>query len=77
MVVMNREGDFAILKAHWAGFTKRVQPKKGALRGKPGNPGKLQVEAFNLLKNTVQKFELPGPEGSTHFVVGGGFTIAH
>jgi hypothetical protein len=71
MVVMNKDGDFAILKAKWVGFTKRVQPKKGVQRGKPGSAGKLQVEAFNLLKNTVQKFDLPGAEGSTHFVVGG------
>ncbi|KAM3721167.1 Glycine-rich domain-containing protein [Dirofilaria immitis] len=31
----------------------------------------MQVDAFNLLKNTVQKFEIPGPEGSTLFVIGG------
>lgn len=46
MVVMNRDGDFAILKARWAGFTKRMQPNKGAARGKPGNPGRLQVKPY-------------------------------
>lgn len=31
----------------------------------------FQVEAFNLLKNTVQKIEVPGPEGSTLIIIGG------
>lgn len=88
MVVMNKDGDFAIIKARWVGFQKRVAPAKGNAmtratnivdafiflvggKGKPGNPGKLTVEAFNLLKNTVQKFDLPGPEGTTMFMLGG------
>uniref|UniRef100_A0A915HSV5 Uncharacterized protein n=1 Tax=Romanomermis culicivorax TaxID=13658 RepID=A0A915HSV5_ROMCU len=39
-------------------------------KGKPGNPGKLSIEVFNLMKNTVQKFDLPGSDGSTTFVIG-------
>lgn len=40
-------------------------------KSKPGSPGRLQVDAFNLLKNTVQKLEVPTAEGSTLFVIGG------
>jgi hypothetical protein len=31
----------------------------------------LNVELFNLLRNTVQKLQLPGPDGSTLFMIGG------
>jgi len=40
-------------------------------KGKPGDPGKLLVEVFNLLRSTVQKFELPAHDGSSTFIVGG------
>uniref|UniRef100_A0A0M3HR55 SHR-BD domain-containing protein n=1 Tax=Ascaris lumbricoides TaxID=6252 RepID=A0A0M3HR55_ASCLU len=68
-VVMNKDGDYAIIKGRWTGFARKVPAEKGQ-KAKPGSPGKLQVDAFNLLKNTVQKLEVPGPEGSTLFVVG-------
>jgi hypothetical protein len=70
IVIVNKDGDFAIVKGRWTGFLRKIPGDKG-MKAKPGNPGKLQVDAFNLLKNTVQKFELPGAEGSTLFVVGG------
>uniref|UniRef100_A0A0R3S2L9 VWFD domain-containing protein n=1 Tax=Elaeophora elaphi TaxID=1147741 RepID=A0A0R3S2L9_9BILA len=69
IAVMNKDGDFAIVKGKWIGFSRKI-PGDKEQKAKPGNPGKLQVDAFNLLKNTVQKFEIPGPEGSTFFVIG-------
>ncbi|VDM24562.1 unnamed protein product [Toxocara canis] len=68
-VILNKDGDYAIVKGRWTGFTRKMHAEKGQ-KAKPGNPGKLQVDAFNLLKNTVQKLEVPGPEGSTLFVIG-------
>lgn len=40
-------------------------------KGRPGTAGYLNVELFNLLRNTVQKLQVPGSDGSTLFVIGG------
>lgn len=35
MVIMNCDGDFAIIKGKWSAFQKRVQPSKGLRLNKP------------------------------------------
>jgi hypothetical protein len=67
---LNREGDYAILKGRWNGFSRKISGDK-LNKGKPGAAGCLNVELFNLLRNTVQKLQLPGADGSTLFVIGG------
>lgn len=69
---MNRDGDFAIVKGRWNGFTRKISGDKSR-KGKPGAAGMLNVELFNLLRNTVQKLQLPGADGSTLFLIGGRF----
>ena len=69
--MVNKDGDFAIVKGRWMGFSRKQPAVKGQ-KAKPGSPGRLLVDAFNLLKNTVQKLEVPTAEGSTLFVIGGG-----
>lgn len=69
-IVLNRDGDFAIVKGRWNGFMMRVAGDK-THKGKPGAAGALNVELFNLLRNTVQKLQLPGADGSTLFLIGG------
>lgn len=39
---MNKDGDFAIVKGKWIGFSRKV-PGDKKQKAKPGNPGKLQV----------------------------------
>uniref|UniRef100_A0AC34RP08 Uncharacterized protein n=1 Tax=Panagrolaimus sp. JU765 TaxID=591449 RepID=A0AC34RP08_9BILA len=68
-IVLNRDGDFAIIKGRWNGFSRKISGDK-TNRGKSGNAGVLNVELFNLLRNTVQKLQLPGPDGSTLFLIG-------
>ncbi|ETN86510.1 hypothetical protein NECAME_05914 [Necator americanus] len=68
-VIVNRDGDYAIVKGRWTGFSRKQPASKGQ-KAKPGSAGRLLVDAFNLLKNTVQKIEVPSPEGSTLFVIG-------
>ncbi|EYC04497.1 hypothetical protein Y032_0087g2046 [Ancylostoma ceylanicum] len=68
-VIVNRDGDYAIVKGRWTGFSRKQPATKGQ-KAKPGSAGRLLVDAFNLLKNTVQKIEVPSPEGSTLFVIG-------
>lgn len=48
-----------------------MQEKYDFIVGKPGTAGYLNVELFNLLRNTVQKLQLPGADGSTLFVING------
>lgn len=69
-IVLNKEGDFAIVKGRWTGFSRKVSGDK-INKGKPGTAGYLNIELFNLLRNTVQKLQLPGADGSTLFVIGG------
>jgi hypothetical protein len=69
-IVLNRDGDFAIVKGRWNGFSRKISGDK-VHKGKPGTAGYLSVELFNLLRNTVQKLQLPGADGSTLFVIGG------
>ncbi|KAK6049230.1 hypothetical protein COOONC_13265 [Cooperia oncophora] len=68
-VIVNKDGDYAIVKGRWTGFSRKQPASKGQ-KAKPGSAGRLLVDAFNLLKNTVQKIEVPSPEGSTLFVIG-------
>ncbi|KJH53574.1 hypothetical protein DICVIV_00319 [Dictyocaulus viviparus] len=69
-VIVNKDGDYAIVKGKWTGFSRKQPAAKGQ-KAKPGSAGRLLVDAFNLLKNTVQKIEVPTAEGSTLFVIGG------
>ncbi|VDL86455.1 unnamed protein product, partial [Nippostrongylus brasiliensis] len=68
-VIVNRDGDYAIVKGRWTGFSRKQPAAKGQ-KAKPGSAGRLLVDAFNLLKNTVQKIEVPTSDGSTLFVIG-------
>uniref|UniRef100_A0A1I7SDS2 AAA domain-containing protein n=1 Tax=Bursaphelenchus xylophilus TaxID=6326 RepID=A0A1I7SDS2_BURXY len=68
-IVLNKDGDSAIVKGRWNGFSRKISGDK-MHKGKPGSAGVLNVELFNLLKNTVQKIQLPGADGSTLFVLG-------
>jgi hypothetical protein len=68
-IVLNRDGDFAIIKGRWNGFSRKISGDK-LHKGKSGAAGVLNVELFNLLRNTVQKMQLPGVDGSTLFVIG-------
>nr|CDJ80361.1 Protein of unknown function DUF1399 domain containing protein [Haemonchus contortus] len=68
-VIVNKDGDYAIVKGRWTGFSRK-QPASEGQKAKPGAAGRLLVDAFNLLKNTVQKIEVPSPDGSTLFVIG-------
>lgn len=74
--MLNRDGDFAIVKGRWNGFSRKVSGDK-THKGKPGSAGVLNVELFNLLRNTVQKLQLPGADGSTLFLIGGMLLTAH
>ncbi|VDL79693.1 unnamed protein product [Nippostrongylus brasiliensis] len=65
-VIVNRDGDYAIVKGRWTGFSRKQPAAKGQ-KAKPGSAGRLLVDAFNLLKNTVQKIEVPTSDGSTLF----------
>lgn len=71
-MILNKEGDYAIIKGKWSGFSRKQSATKGQ-KAKPGNPGRLHVDAFNLLKNTVQKLEVPSADGSALFLIGGNF----
>ncbi|KAI6233015.1 hypothetical protein M3Y99_00962400 [Aphelenchoides fujianensis] len=68
-LVVNRDGDFALVKGRWHGFSRKVSGDKLQNR-KSGAPGYLNIELFNLLRNTVQKLQLPGADGSSLFVIG-------
>ena len=84
-VVMNKDGDFAIVKGRWNGFCKKEvrllretlsqspfqMPRGESEKGKNGSAGRLVLHAFNLLKNTVQKMHIPNVDGSCSFVIGG------
>ncbi|VDM59654.1 unnamed protein product [Angiostrongylus costaricensis] len=76
-VIVNKDGDYAILKGRWTGFSRKqassqwfISPATKGQKAKPGSAGHLLIDVFNLLKNTVQKIEVPTPEGSTLFVIG-------
>ncbi|KAI6178251.1 hypothetical protein M3Y98_00480500 [Aphelenchoides besseyi] len=63
-LIVNRDGDFALVKGRWHGFSRKISGDK-IRKGKAGNAGYLNIELFNLLRNTVQKLQLPGADGST------------
>ncbi len=57
-VILDCDGDCAIVKGAWTGF--RVwTPPNGATRMIPGNPGRLDVELFDLRAHTSHKFHVP------------------
>uniref|UniRef100_A0A0N4ZFU5 SH3 domain-containing protein n=1 Tax=Parastrongyloides trichosuri TaxID=131310 RepID=A0A0N4ZFU5_PARTI len=68
-LVSNRDGDFAIVKGAWSGYVKKPYNEKHR-NCKQSHAGFLKVELFNLLRNTVQKLQLPAPDGSTLFIIG-------
>ena len=59
LLVLNRLGDYAIVKGRWQGFVRKVSGDK-LHKGRSGAAGTLNIELFNLLRNTVQKLQLVG-----------------
>uniref|UniRef100_A0A0K0FY40 ApaG domain-containing protein n=1 Tax=Strongyloides venezuelensis TaxID=75913 RepID=A0A0K0FY40_STRVS len=68
-LVSNRDGDFSIVKGSWSGYVKKNYSDKHK-NCKQSHAGHLKVELFNLLRNTIQKLQLPAPDGSTLFIIG-------
>ncbi|KAI6202965.1 hypothetical protein M3Y94_00502000 [Aphelenchoides besseyi] len=67
-LIVNRDGDFGLVKGRWHGFSRKISGDK-VRKGKAGNAGYLNIELFNLLRNTVQKLQLPGADGSSLFSI--------
>ncbi|VDP22009.1 unnamed protein product [Soboliphyme baturini] len=71
MVVSNRDGDFAVFKAKWVNIPYRDDKDE-----KYRSHGHLLIDALNLMKNTTQKFEIPGAD-DLKIKIFGGMTRKH